>query len=61
MCAGVYVPGCLALTSRFSPETHLSHSTEDSSGGFVFVSAALPLEHMVLDRCLCVSLHVSML
>lgn len=61
VCAGVYVPGCLALTSRFSPETHLSHSTEDGSAGCVFVSGALPLEHMVLDWCLCVSLHVSML
>lgn len=58
-CVCVCVSGCLALTSS---ETHLSHSTEDGSGEFVFVSGALPSEHMVLDWCervcVCVCLRV---
>ena len=63
---------CVLLCVRFwlsgpykqlrSPETHLSYSTEDGSSGFVFVSAVLPSEFMVLDWCehvcVCVSLRV---
>lgn len=62
----VCVCGCFCLSHSykqwFSPETHLRHSTEDSSGKFLFVSGSLPLELMVFcwceHVCLCLSLRV---
>lgn len=33
---------------NFSPGTHLSHSTEDGSGGFILVSGALPIVGVVV-------------